>query len=108
LEAQGDLVGARKAIETALTSYDKALGPIHPTTNRARTNFARLHLTESRPMEALALSEAALAAHEEALGADHPWTKGSATVKANALDALGRADEAAAVRARYGIKHAEP
>ena len=41
--------------------------------------------------------------HERASGPNHPWTRDSAAVTADALDALGRADEAAAVRARYGL-----
>jgi hypothetical protein len=48
-------------------------------------------------------SEAALAAHDNILGTDHPWTKDSARVTADALAALGRADEAPALRHRYGI-----
>jgi hypothetical protein len=32
-----------------------------------------------------------------------PWTKDSACVTADALSALGRADEAATLRARYGL-----
>jgi hypothetical protein len=62
-----------------------------------------LRLAQGAPSEALALSEAALAAHDKVLGADHPWTRESARVKADALDALGRTDEAAALRARYGL-----
>jgi len=36
-------------------------------------------------------------------GPDHPWTKDSARTTADALAILGRADEAAALRARFGI-----
>jgi hypothetical protein len=53
----------------------------------------------------LALGEIALAAHEKALGSNHAWTKDSAYVTGEALEALGRPDEAAALRARYGIAH---
>jgi hypothetical protein len=53
--------------------------------------------------EACTLSETALAALEKALGADHPWTKASAGVVARSLDALDRVDEAAALRARFGL-----
>jgi hypothetical protein len=53
--------------------------------------------------EALPLAEAALAAHERDSGPNHSWTQDSARVTADALDALRRADEAAAVRARYGL-----
>jgi hypothetical protein len=38
------------------------------------------------------------------LGPQHPWTKDSARVTADALDALGRADEAKALRVRYGVE----
>ena len=56
-----------------------------------------------QPTEALALGETALAAHDKALGRDHPWTKDSARVTADALDALGRTEEAKALRERYGL-----
>ena len=103
LQAQGNLARARPLFERALSIYEKALGPEHPSTNRTRRNLANLLLAGGASLEALALSEAALAAHEKALGADHRWTKDSAAVTAAALDALGRADEAAALRARYGF-----
>ena len=79
------------------------LGPEHPNTNRARYNLARLLLASGSATEALALGETALAAHDKVLGPDHHLTKDSARVTADALDALGRADEAAALRARYGV-----
>jgi hypothetical protein len=37
------------------------------------------------------------------LGRDHPRTKNSARVTAGVLDALGRGDEAAALRKRFAI-----
>lgn len=37
------------------------------------------------------------------LDVDHAWTKDSARVTADALDALGRNDEAKALRERYGL-----
>jgi Tetratricopeptide repeat len=55
------------------------------------------------PTEALAQGETSLAAHDKALGRDHPWTKDSARVTADALDALGRTEEAKALREQYGI-----
>ena len=60
-----------------------------------------------RPTEALTLGETALAAHDKALGRDHAWTKDSARVTADALDALGRAEEAKALRERYGVTEPE-
>jgi hypothetical protein len=56
--------------------------------------------------QALGLGQTALVAHEKALGPNHAWSKDSARVTADALDALGRADEATAMRARYGLKPA--
>jgi hypothetical protein len=55
------------------------------------------------PAQALGLGQTALVAHESALGLDHAWTKDSARVTADALAALGRADEAAALRERYRL-----
>jgi hypothetical protein len=48
--------------------------------------------------EAFALGEVALAGHLEALGPTHLWTKDSARITADALAALNRAKEAAAMR----------
>ncbi len=103
LQDQGDLAGARPLFERALAIDEKALGPEHPHTNVARNNLARLRLAQHAPSEALALSEAALAAHDMVLGTHHRWTINSARVTADALAALGRANEAAALRARYGM-----
>ena len=43
------------------------------------------------------------ARHEAALGLNHSWTKDSARVTADALDALGRTEEANALREQYGV-----
>jgi hypothetical protein len=56
----------------------------------------------------LIFCEAALDAHEKTLGQDHPWTKDSASVSADALAALSRTDEAAALRARFGLERNAP
>jgi tetratricopeptide (TPR) repeat protein len=104
LQAQDDLAGARPLYERALAISEKALGSEHPATNRVRRNIARLLLASGNPDAALISGEAALVAHEKILGQNHPWTKGSASVSADALDALGRAGEAAALRARYGLE----
>ena len=55
------------------------------------------------PSEALCAAERALATHEATGGPHHNWTKDSARVTADALDALGRAEEAKELRARYEI-----
>jgi tetratricopeptide (TPR) repeat protein len=108
LKDQGDLAGARPLLERALAIREKALGPEHPYTNASRANFAWLMLDSGNPGEALSFGGAALAADEKLLGQDHPGTKCSARVTADALDALGRADEAAALRARYGLERKAP
>jgi len=51
----------------------------------------------------LTLGETALGAHDKALGQDHAWTRHSARVTADALDALGRTEEAKELRERYGV-----
>jgi hypothetical protein len=104
LRAQGDFAGARRLFERALAIREKVLGGTHPDTNLTLANLALLRLHEGAPSDALALGEAALAVHGKVLGTDHPWTKSSARVTADALDALGRGDEAQAMRAHYSIR----
>ena len=65
--------------------------------------MSRLLLLTGSPKEALALSGTALAARDKVLGRDHSWTKGSARVTADALDALGRTEEAKVLRERHGL-----
>jgi tetratricopeptide (TPR) repeat protein len=103
LQDQGDLAGARPLFERALAINQIALGPDHPNSNRGKCNLARLLLATGSPADALGFGQSALAAHASTLGSDHAWTKDSARVTADALDALGRADEATAMRARYGL-----
>ncbi len=85
----------------AIAIGEKALGRDHPLTQRYSSRFARLLCDNGQSAEALQLAQTALAVHEKASGPNHPWTQDSARVTADALDALGRADEAAA--ARYGL-----
>ena len=105
---QGDLTGARSLMTQVLAINEKALGPEHLETNLARANLASVYLAEGTPAEALVLAEPALAFHEKAFGSLHSTTKLSASIVAAAFDALDRADDAAAVRARFGIKGARP
>jgi len=86
-----------------LAIYEKAVGPEHPHTNRVRCSLSRLFLVTGPAIEALALGQTALAAQDKVLGRDHNWTKDSARVTADALDALGRTEEAKALRERYGV-----
>ena len=103
LRRVGDLAGARPLFERAIGIFEETLGFDHPHTNRVRCNLARLLLTARESTEALALAETALAAHEKTLRPDHSWTVDSARVTADALDALGRTEEAKTLRERYGV-----
>lgn len=84
----------------ALAICERGLDPEHLTASRVRRNMATLLLATGQPGEALGLGAAALAAQQKALGLDHAWTKDSARVTA---DALGRTEEAKALRERYGL-----
>jgi hypothetical protein len=59
------------------------------------------------PTEALTLGETALSAHCKVLGREHAATKTSAAATAECLDALGRTEEAEALRERYGLTEPE-
>jgi tetratricopeptide (TPR) repeat protein len=94
---------ARPLYVRAAAIWEKTLGPEHPNTNRIRCNQARLLLTMGDAAAAFALGQSALAAHGKALGRNHPWTADSARVTAEALEAAGRTEEAAALCATYGV-----
>lgn len=64
------------------------------------THFRKAVLTGCLPSKAIAFGEAALATHQAASGSSHPRTKDSARVTA---DALGRTEDAKALRERYGL-----
>jgi tetratricopeptide (TPR) repeat protein len=100
LQSHGDLAGAQPRFERAIAIREKTLGSGDPTTNRDRCDLARVLLAMGHPAQALALSETALAAHAKALGPNNPWTT---RVNAKALDALGRGEDAAALRAHYAL-----
>jgi tetratricopeptide (TPR) repeat protein len=101
LHAQGDLAGARPLYERALAIDE------HPNTNLVRNNLSRLLLLIGHSTQALTLGETALTAHDKAIGPNHPWTKDSARVTADALDALGRTEQAKALRERYSLIEAD-
>jgi tetratricopeptide (TPR) repeat protein len=107
LRDQGDFEEAWALFERALASFEKTVGPEHPDTNLARRDLSRLLIQIGSVTEALAFSQSALAAHDKVLGPKHSWTKESAHVAADALDALGRTEEAKALRERYGIASSE-
>jgi hypothetical protein len=95
---------AEPLFHQAIAIGEKVLGFGHPLTQRYRSHFARLLVGTERTSEALAFGEAALATHQAASGSSHPWTKDSARVTA---DALGRTEEAKALRERYGLTEPE-
>jgi tetratricopeptide (TPR) repeat protein len=86
---------AEPIFHRAIAISEKALGPEHPETQRYQSHYARLLFDTGRFADALAVGKTALAVHEKAFGPDHSWAKDSAGVAADALAALGRADEAA-------------
>jgi hypothetical protein len=81
------------------------LGPGIQTRIAAVTTSLGCTWQSVKAVDALSLGEIALAAHEKELGPDHSWTKDSARVTADALTALGRNEEAAVLRERYGLQH---
>ena len=85
---------ARRRSAPSIQTQSHALQSVSPASHRS-------------PDEALTLGETALAAHDKILGRDHAWTKDSARVTADALDALGRTEEAKALRERYGVTEPE-
>jgi tetratricopeptide (TPR) repeat protein len=102
LQASGDFHAARHLLERALAFFKKTLA--HRDTDIARYLLAGVVLGQGNAVEALRDSETALAGLERALGKNSRWTKDAARTTADALDALGRAEEAATFRARYRIE----
>ena len=101
LKDQGDLVGARPLYERAQAIVKRTKQQLRRM--RLGPALSRLLLLIGRPAGALTLGENALAVHDKALGRDHSRTKDTARVTADALDALGRTEEAKALRERYGV-----
>src|SRR6267143_5006403 len=64
-----------EAVDTfrqAISMFEKTLGPEHPSTGRAKANFAVALLFDGRTDKAEPVFEAALATLEKGLGRDHP------------------------------------
>jgi tetratricopeptide (TPR) repeat protein len=91
---------AEQLAREAIAIWRKTVGSEHPLIGRGHENLAQILLKTGRRDDALVEARGALAVHEKALGAEHNWTKDSARTCA---DALGRTEEAAALRARYGL-----
>ena len=67
-----------------------------PSRNPTRIRGSDPSQMPSPPTRA-SVAQFALATHEATSGPNHAWTKDSACVTADALDALGRAEEAKAL-----------
>jgi class 3 adenylate cyclase len=104
---RGDFSESRKCYERALATLEVS-SPEHPNTNRVRCNFARLLLAAGSAAEALTFGETALASHEKIFGKNHRWTRDSARTTADALAALGRAEEGKLLLKRYGLEPDAP
>jgi tetratricopeptide (TPR) repeat protein len=102
-ETKGDLAGALAFLERAV-GIQRAIRPNHPKTVEAISRLARLKLRLGNPKEAFDLGSTALESHIKMFGLGHPWTKDAARIVADALHALKRPREAAAIRQQYGIE----
>jgi tetratricopeptide (TPR) repeat protein len=110
LKAQGDFAGARPLYERALAIREKTLGPEHHDTAETLNDLAVLLSNEGDFAGARLLLKRALAiaaSHDITLGRDHDLTNDSARVTADALDALGRTEEAKALGEQYGVTSSE-
>ena len=108
LRDMGRLDESEALILKGLEVSAEGLGPEHPIHARALENLAKTLLRTDRLAEAHENAAEALRVHEAKLGLGHFWTLDSAASTAEALDALGRSEDAAAMRLRFGIKPALP
>jgi tetratricopeptide (TPR) repeat protein len=104
LADQGEFVAAKRVWERALAIREKILGPEHPDTAFSLINLAALIRLEDNAIKALPMFRRALAIREKFLGPEHPSTRSAASHTAAALDDLGRAKEAKALREKYGVE----
>ena len=100
---KGDLGEARLLFERVVAMGEKAFERDPSLLQRYANPYARMLLGAGRTVEALTIAQSALAALETAYSGNHPWIKDSARVTADALDALGRTEEAKELRERYGL-----
>jgi Tetratricopeptide repeat len=116
LQDQGDLAAARPLYERAQAILKRAGHPsMAPSLSRltlllldlARCYLSCLLLRIGRPSEAFILGETALTAQAKLFGRDHACTNIAARVTADALDALGRAEDAKELRERYELTSSE-
>jgi tetratricopeptide (TPR) repeat protein len=103
LRATGHVNEAERLFRKAIAIGEKVLSRDHSLTQQYARDYACLLLDTERVAEALTIAQSTLAIQEAVAGRNHRWTKLSARVTADALDALGRAEEAEALRERYGL-----
>jgi tetratricopeptide (TPR) repeat protein len=103
LHKTGNPTDAEPLFRRAISVSQRALGPKHSLTQLYAGHYARFLLETARPAEALPVAQNALSIHELGHGPKHPWTITCAKLTADALCALGRADDAAKLRVRYGL-----
>jgi hypothetical protein len=89
-------------LERAIAIRENTLGPEHADTTMSVNNPAVLLRKQGDLERARVLSQRALASFEKEFGSEHALTKNTARVTADALDALGRTEEAKALWERYG------
>ncbi len=103
MRLQGDLTGARQYYERALAIRQRTLGLYHPDTANSLNNLGDLLSVEGDLVGARDYFERALAICDRVLGREHPLTKICADNSASTLDALGRTEEAKALRKRHSV-----
>jgi tetratricopeptide (TPR) repeat protein len=103
LRDQGDFSKARALVERALAIREEILGHEHPATGGSVHALGLLLADEGDSARALAHFERALTVAEKALGPQHPDTMKVIRSLSEALDALGRTEDAKALRERYGV-----
>ncbi|MEM6489143.1 MAG: tetratricopeptide repeat protein [Pseudomonadota bacterium] len=106
LEDLSRLDEAEAHVREALDIAGKALGDGHPNVAIFRTRLAGLLLRTARVGEAEVEGRAALVVLDAAFGSEHERTRQAVVVTADALEVLGRGEEARALRGRYGVSAA--
>ncbi|MGH7180235.1 MAG: tetratricopeptide repeat protein, partial [Tepidisphaeraceae bacterium] len=106
LRAQGKLDEAEVLLRESLERSRRVLGENHKGTINATADLAALCETRGRVSEAETLYRDAVtrAKANPSMGPLHPWTQRYATSHARWLDAVGRHDDADALRQEFGLK----
>jgi tetratricopeptide (TPR) repeat protein len=103
LYRQGDLVAARPMLERSLAVREKAIGPDHPEISANLLNLSSLFFAEGDLAKALHFSERALSMDERVFSPEHPRMTSSVRATATVLIALGRTEDAIALREKFKL-----